>query len=159
MGFLKGIEISDDGRTCTKCREFKSWDQFYDHSTAHRGKNPRCKTCVASHMRSWREQKLKDDPDGYEARRSEITRASRRGITVEELRSMYRNQHHRCAICGVREIDLPRRFAVDHNHVTGRVRGLLCDDCNKGLGLFRDDPERLATAISYLLRESRNDNH
>ncbi len=53
-----------------------------------------------------------------------------------------------CAICGTAGEEL----AVDHCHRTGRVRGLLCHDCNLGLGRFRDDPGRLQGAIDYLRR-------
>lgn len=57
-------------------------------------------------------------------------------------------QSERCAIC--REVPAKGRLQVDHDHATGRIRGLLCGNCNKAMGLFRDDPERLRSAISYL---------
>ena len=50
-----------------------------------------------------------------------------------------------CAICGATE-----RLEIDHSHVTGQVRGRLCGDCNRGLGLFREQPERLHNAAAYL---------
>lgn len=73
------------------------------------------------------------------------------GITVEEYDRMLYVQRGLCAICGS---DSPgakwRFFAVDHDHATGEVRGLLCNSCNAGLGKFADDPGRLAAAILYL---------
>lgn len=61
------------------------------------------------------------------------------------------SQQHRCAICGVHEDYVPgKKLRLDHNHVTGRPRALLCHHCNVGLGHFRDNPELLAAAIRYL---------
>jgi len=57
-----------------------------------------------------------------------------------------------CAICGGIN-DNDDALSVDHDHETGRIRGLLCSKCNKGLGSFNDDPELLRKAIAYLERE------
>jgi hypothetical protein len=60
-------------------------------------------------------------------------------------------QDHRCALCGIHENEAPsKRLVLDHDHATGRIRGLLCHHCNCGLGHFRDSPDLLATAIRYL---------
>jgi hypothetical protein len=64
-------------------------------------------------------------------------------------------QGGRCAICGVREEDAPRKtLLLDHDHVTRQPRSLLCHNCNCGLGHFRDDPARLRAAIAYLAANS-----
>lgn len=82
------------------------------------------------------------------------------GITLAEYRIMLAAQDGRCEICGTSETDYRRikdgkvvemTFAVDHDHRTGEVRGLLCSKCNKGLGLFNDDPELLKVALGYLV--------
>ncbi len=72
------------------------------------------------------------------------------GITGEEYHSLFKAQDGRCAICGIHQDDLRKKLSVDHNHTTGKVRGLLCDKCNQGLGYFNDSPERLKTAIEYV---------
>lgn len=67
-------------------------------------------------------------------------------ITTEEYDKMLAEQDYRCAICkGSLEMD-----RIDHCHKTGKVRGILCNDCNLGLGLFRDNKDYLKSAIEYL---------
>lgn len=56
-------------------------------------------------------------------------------------------QNGKCAIC---DAEQSFQLAVDHDHQTGLTRGLLCRNCNQGLGYFGDDPERLLRAINYL---------
>ncbi len=72
-------------------------------------------------------------------------------LTEEEYKAMLERQGGVCAICG----DKPKigRLAVDHVHGTDKVRGLLCNLCNPALGLFKDDPVRLAKAIACLKKE------
>ena len=67
-------------------------------------------------------------------------------ITQEDYSRMYEEQEGRCKICGAKK-DL---LHVDHCHKTGKVRGLLCEHCNPGLGYFKDNVEALRSAIAYL---------
>jgi hypothetical protein len=78
---------------------------------------------------------------------------TRFGISLEEAETLLASQGGVCAICG-QEINDPRGYGphIDHDHITGQVRGVLCLQCNSGLGHFRDDPERLQAAIAYLAR-------
>ena len=71
------------------------------------------------------------------------------GITPEHFATLIEQQENRCAICRT----IPDRFHLDHDHRTEIVRGLLCGQCNRALGLFGDDPQVLAAAIDYLRRE------
>jgi hypothetical protein len=73
------------------------------------------------------------------------------GISLEELNILKENQKYLCAICKIHEDYTPRgTLCVDHDHATGKVRGLLCESCNQALGLFYDNKEWLNTAIGYL---------
>lgn len=76
------------------------------------------------------------------------------GISYEEYEALRIKQNDRCLICDKEEKN--RTLAVDHCHESGRVRGLLCGNCNRGLGLFRDNSELLAKATNYLIRSNSN---
>jgi uncharacterized paraquat-inducible protein A len=73
-------------------------------------------------------------------------RRKRYGLTQKEFEKILQDQKGRCAICE-EMLDVP---SVDHNHVSGEVRGILCRRCNSALGNFRDDPLILSKAITYL---------
>ncbi len=70
------------------------------------------------------------------------------GITLQDWEAMFDAQHGRCAICVIPLGGI--KVCVDHDHDTGKVRGLLCNRCNQGLGYFSDDTSVLEGAISYL---------
>ena len=84
----------------------------------------------------------------------------RYGITPDVWDDMYAQQDGRCAICDAHQSTLSTTLCVDHNHVTGQVRGLLCRGCNRGLGQFETDgtPTLLLKAVNYL-KEYDNANH
>ncbi len=72
------------------------------------------------------------------------------GLSVEEFAALLEQQGGVCAICGGVNRDGNRALAIDHDHETGEVRGLLCGDCNRGLGCFKDNPSLMMIAIGYL---------
>ena len=76
------------------------------------------------------------------------------GITPEQYDEMLKCQDNRCAICERHQSEFKIRLAVDHCHHTGKVRGILCSDCNKSLGGFKDGVGMLNKATAYLQRES-----
>lgn len=109
-------------------------------------------------------------PRAHQARAARVSRAlnieahhgyslkKNYGLSREDYAALLAGQRGRCAICGCPERRLTKgkatALAVDHCHVGGHVRGLLCADCNRGLGMFGDDPKRLAAAIEYLERHA-----
>lgn len=77
------------------------------------------------------------------------TMKSRYGLSHEDWLIMWKDQDGRCIICG-KSFDKPSDACVDHNHETDEIRGLLCNRCNLGLGIFDDDPELMISAAEYL---------
>jgi len=69
-------------------------------------------------------------------------------LTLEDYDALLESQNGGCAICGALPIN--RRLSVDHDHETGEIRGLLCSNCNTGIGLLGEDLTRLASAMNYL---------
>lgn len=80
-------------------------------------------------------------------KKAHLRTLKRYGITAEDYDHMFAEQNGLCAICGRPD---SRALSVDHDHETGKVRGLLCSKCNFLLGYADDDPEILTRAIEYL---------
>ena len=72
------------------------------------------------------------------------------GITNQDYEQMLENQGFCCAGCGLHQNILEKKLNVDHDHVTGKVRGLLCGNCNRALGLVKDNMETLVRLQEYL---------
>lgn len=85
---------------------------------------------------------------------SAFSRKSRYGVTAEMYAEMVVAQEDRCALCKTPDHPIrngkPTAWFVDHDHATGEIRGLLCRQCNHGLGSFRDDPRLFIAALLYL---------
>ena len=86
----------------------------------------------------------------------QIDLKKRFGITLEDFNSMMESQSGVCKICKSPELTIDHRtktvrnLAVDHCHTTGKIRGLLCTNCNRALGLFKDSPELLQAALLHI---------
>lgn len=72
------------------------------------------------------------------------------GIDLKQYNLLLVNQNNACAICKTDQNKLTIRLAVDHCHNTGKIRGLLCDKCNRGIGYLQDNTELLNNAVKYL---------
>ncbi|WP_343907161.1 endonuclease VII domain-containing protein [Nocardioides aquiterrae] len=108
-----------------------------------------CKSCSSARTRAWRDA----NPDEWERHRRRSYLKQKYGITPEQYDEILAAQGGVCAICGDPPADSRGyRMHVDHCHSTGRVRGILCGPCNRGLGNFADNPTRLLAAVDYLHR-------
>ncbi len=104
----------------------------------HRLKNPGKN---AAYIRKYRKM-YPNRYHGYDLKK-------RYGIGIEEKNVMVRCQNNRCLICD-KEFDSIATAKVDHNHTTKKIRGLLCTNCNCGIGQFKDNPYILMKAVLYL---------
>lgn len=115
-----------------------------------------CELCVAQRATDRRYNvSRKADPLTYLSQQAVHRRAQRRGLTLEQLLAMEAAQASLCAICHQPETALGahgkvKSLAVDHCHETGRVRGLLCNNCNRAIGLLGDSVDLLLKAVEYL---------
>lgn len=75
------------------------------------------------------------------------------GITLDDYNKLFIKQNGNCAICGINQSQLKSKLAVDHCHKTGRIRGLLCFNCNTNLGKWNDDIVILKRALNYLSKD------
>ena len=144
----------DGKKSCSKCGANLDWDCFrrrkqdgklYLHSS--------CKDCNKVQWDKW----VSVNKDRYDAVKKkgqsilhhEHKKYERRGITKEEYDMVFEIQDGKCAICQ----NPPKSnhsLAMDHNHKTNEFRGLLCKECNRALGLFGDNINRLTNAVIYL---------
>ena len=123
---------------CTRCKKKKSLHLFRRDERYKSGFHSWCLNCRRKNQREIRKKPL-----------DYMTTIKRKyGLLEQQYIKIISEQHEKCAICG----NLPngKRLGIDHNHKTGEVRGLLCDDCNYGLGRFKDDPLLLKKAILYI---------
>lgn len=136
----------NDTRTkrCPKCSEVKDVDLFYRSKTAKDNCSSYCKKCQNLRSTSYaRNNKDKIPTTGYSLR-------TRYGITSADYEELLKAQDYKCAICEREQCKTGRNFAVDHNHETNKIRGLLCSNCNVGIGNLKDSIPLLRKSIDYL---------
>lgn len=164
-------------KTCSKCCIRKSLSDFVRDKYKKSNLTSQCKKCRALSSRIWKtrnptkvkgtrhkwaavnKEKLKDcnrkSYHKYKLKRQDRDRFRRFGISKEIFFAMLKNQNNNCAICGNPERGLNkygeiRSLCTDHDHHTGKVRGLLCLLCNSAIGKLKDSPELLRKAALYI---------
>lgn len=150
--------IGDTSRECGGCHLVKPYSEFSPRRvlngvTLYKSK---CKACCAEQARAWFHA---NKAQHRETRHRHNLRALY-SLTSERYAEMLAAQGGRCAICGLDEPNAHGRtgtkfrLSVDHCHDTGRIRGLLCQKCNRAIGLLGDNVDLLRKAIAYLERVS-----
>lgn len=120
------------------------------HKKAESDKAYRAKNADSLRARSkaWRQanlEKRREHAAKWNAANPDYYKLRKYGIGSEDLKLLREQQRGLCAIC-----EQTGELVIDHDHVTGKVRGLLCHACNKGLGMFADTPDCLVSAATYL---------
>ena len=138
------IPVIDGKKVCKDCGENKPIEEFStrvkEDRTTHRSE---CKKCQIVYLNEWHAK----NPDA-----NSFWYRKKLGVNRQIFGEMLERQGGKCAICGI----VPQRrfrgdtFHVDHDPETGKVRGLLCGNCNKGLGCFQDSQTALCAASEYL---------
>lgn len=163
-------------KICTKCKKKKPLSDFHRNRKSKDGYHYRCKICIKEYdkgryqrnskhrlktNKKWRRKNKKQDDEykkkyyqehkersHFRAWKSRLKTEFR--MIPEQYAIMLRNQNGCCLICKKHQTEFKKRFAVDHNRKTKKVRGLLCVKCNTGLGLFDHNINRLREAVRYL---------
>lgn len=151
--------LSITHKVCTNCNHEKPIEEFNVLKRAQDGRQSCCRDCQREQNRLRRLNKREElvqysrqyyaaDPTKHRAYRLK----SRFGLTLGDYKALLKAQDSRCAICGSRDpkMSTTKNLHVDHCHTTGRVRGLLCNNCNRGLGYFGDNFASLEAAAAYL---------
>jgi len=119
-------------KKCGKCKNIKILDEFNNDKQTITGKTSYCKDCIKNKY--------------TKSQHKEFRYKTRYNISLEEYNNLLKLQNNSCDIC-----KLPNdKLVVDHCHTTGKIRGLLCTQCNSGLGMFRDNIPNILEAINYL---------
>lgn len=151
---------------CSQCDVEQPLDNYHKDRSKRDGVRSECKACIKQKMSAHyarNSERIKESVREYRRRNRIACRLSGRaahlrsayGLSVEDYEALLAEQGGRCAICGrpprgVHRGGRPQVLAVDHDHVTGRVRGLLCSPCNSALGRLGDTPEALERVLGYL---------
>jgi len=123
-------------RVCIDCPQTFEWKGTKGHPLA------RCPACKREHLKAQK----RANPDIWR----KYQYKHNFGITIAEYDLMLKAQGGHCDLCPRTACDDGRRLHVDHDHATGKVRALLCHNCNRALGLMKDDPDLLRRAANYL---------
>ena len=141
-------------KVCSKCKIEKPLAEFYASRTRANGKQHRCKECSKYFTQQATKEWRANNPQSNKASNLRAKAKSKYGLPLEDIWQMLFRQNGKCLICKrIIDFDSPDKCDkphVDHNHETGKVRGLLCLTCNTGLGMFGDSPDLLEAALTYI---------
>ncbi len=145
--------MSNYTKICSKCKIEKDINNFHFNSKEEGTRKSKCKDCQAKYIQSYKAKnpdKVKDiwrkasrKYINYDIRRNKTLK--KYGLDLQSYNNLFDKQNGGCKICGDKV-----NLCVDHNHKTGKIRGLLCNGCNRGIGFMKENISNLEKAILYL---------
>ena len=133
-------------KICSRCKIEQDVREFRKHKSTKDRLNSHCRSCERLSTKQWRLNNLHKKT----AQEWRYNLKRNYGITPKDYETLLSNQNNVCGICKLKCIS-GRKLAVDHCHYTGKIRGLLCCNCNRGLGLFKHDISILDNALQYIM--------
>lgn len=144
-------------KTCTRCNQLKPINLFPCVSKTNKKPRSQCKQCCAEKQRQIYANKPEQYRNYSRKRRVKYNNIHKRianlrtfGLIIEDYETMLQAQNNQCAICGTVQCTSGKRLAIDHCHLTGKIRGLLCLRCNQAIGKFNDNYFLLQQAADYV---------
>lgn len=136
-------------KECSKCKELKNTTEYYKRSDTGKYRNE-CKSCRNDYnLKLYHTNPKQKDNHRKAAWKHQIKKNY--SMSPEDYYELLENQEGKCKICRIHIDDIEKHVLyIDHCHTTGKVRGLLCQQCNSGLGMFKDRIDLLVKAIRYL---------
>ena len=130
-------------KICTKCKKLTDMNLFVTNKQGKYQKQSWCNSCRSEYYK-------KNKPRLQHLVRNGMLKR-KYGIDKQIYDNLLKMQNGKCAICGLQEKEHRNQVLnVDHNHLTKKVRGLLCNNCNRGIGHLKDSLSNLENALSYL---------
>lgn len=141
------MEIVNRSKICSSCGVEKPHSEFYKQKDKKDGLRSNCKTCISEKSKQrWSSDSNFRKRGNMRSRKHALMKNY--GLTMDDFFNLVEEQGGKCAIC---QIDLPHtKPVVDHCHVTGKVRGILCHKCNSGIGMLNDDARTIERALKYI---------
>tara|TARA_R110000787_G_C13126306_1_gene415524 strand:+ start:118 stop:528 length:411 start_codon:yes stop_codon:yes gene_type:complete len=135
-------------KECYTCKETKSYANFYKVAANNDGHSGVCGSCKLAYNQNYKKVNKDRVRDAYLRKTY--------GVSLIEVNKLFAEQEGRCDICGIHEKHCKhQRLGVDHDHDSGAVRGLLCANCNTGIGLLQDSSEFTQKATAYLAKHGK----
>jgi len=145
------ITMEKSTKICPICKIEKELSEYRLSKQTKDGYRWGCQPCRIEYDRVARVKRKAANPDKYRTLEADRKLRLKYGITLDQYNSLCEQNNNLCEICNKENTTQDRKkLFVDHNHNTGKMRGLLCDSCNQGLGRFKDNLQILTGAINYL---------